>query len=304
MTAWFRFLFSNKRLLNFGFLLNFFSAYGQTFFISIFVPFWVIDFDITNAQFGSMYASVTIASAFFLSVAGKYIDRMSLRKYSLLVFIGLAASVLFLSVANSVWLLGAALLLVRWLGQGMLTHTSSTGIAKCFDDNRGKALGFTALGHPAGQFFIPLAMAPLLLQLGWRYTLVIFVVVSAFVMIPSAMAIKPVAIFRPQKISNLQVNLPKEKSHLLSLKFWLIATNIFFVPFLCTAVFLYQYSIAEGKAWDREWVTFSFAFFAIANAITLLLSGNLVDKFGGVRLFPLYLVPAIVALVLMAFIDA
>lgn len=304
MTAWFRFLFSNKRLLNFGFLLNFFSAYGQTFFISIFVPFWVLDFGISNAYFGSMYASVTIASAFLLSVAGKYIDRMSLRKYSLLVFIGLALSVLFLSVANTVWLLGAALLLVRWLGQGMLTHTSSTGIAKYFDDNRGKALGFTALGHPAGQFFIPLAMAPLLLQLGWRYTLVIFVLLSAIVMIPSAMAIKPVAIFRPQKKSALLDNAPKQKSHLLSFKFWLIASNIFFVPFFCTAVFLYQYSIAEGKGWDRDWVTFSFAFFAIANAITLLLSGNLVDKYGGVRLFPLYLVPTLVALLLIAFIDA
>jgi hypothetical protein len=48
-----------------------------------------------------------------------------------------------------------------------MTHTSSTGIAKYFDAHRGKALGVTALGHPAGQFILPLVVMPLIAVAGW-----------------------------------------------------------------------------------------------------------------------------------------
>jgi len=96
MQDWFKFIFGNKRLLNFGFLFNFFSSFGQTFFVSLFVPFWVQSLEISNTAFGSMYASVTIISAFLLSYAGRFIDNMSLRKYGLLVFGGLVILLLIL----------------------------------------------------------------------------------------------------------------------------------------------------------------------------------------------------------------
>jgi MFS family permease len=41
----------------------------------------------------------------------------------------------------------------------------------------------------------------------------------------------------------------------------------------------------------------------VFSAIALLLSGNLVDKYGGVKLFPLYLFPALLGIVLMPIID-
>jgi MFS family permease len=303
MKNWFGFLFGNKRLLNFGFLFNFFSSFGQTFFISLFVPFWIKELRITNAAFGSMYATVTIISAFLLSFAGRFIDNMSLRRFGYLVFGGLAVAVVLLSQAYSVWLLMAGLLLVRCFGQGMMTHTASTGIAKLFDTHRGKALGITALGHPAGQFFLPLLVAPLSLTFGWRIALLSLMVLAAILMIPAIYSIHPVAKYHARKKEIDAV--PKSSvNHLLTGRFWLIASNIFIVPFLCTAIFLYQYSIAESKGWEREWVTFSFAFFAVANAITLLLSGNLVDKYSGIKLFPLYIIPTFVALFLMAIIKS
>lgn len=303
MKDWFSFLFGNKRLLNFGFLFNFFSSFGQTFFISLFVPFWVKELNITNAGFGTMYATVTIISAFLLSFAGRFIDNMSLRRFGFLVFGGLAMAVALLSQAYSVWALMAGLLLVRWFGQGMMTHTASTGIAKLFDTHRGKALGITALGHPAGQFFLPLMVAPLSLAFGWRVALLALLVLAALVLVPAIYSIHPVAKYHVRKKENTIAS-QNSVNHLLTGRFWLIASNIFIVPFLCTAIFLYQYGIAESKGWERDWVTFSFAFFAIANAITLLLSGNLVDKYSGVKLFPLYLLPSLFALVLMWLIDS
>lgn len=165
MKDWLGFVLGNKRVLNFGFLFNFFSSFGQTFFVSLFVPFWVESIGISNAAFGSVYASVTIVSAVLLSVTGGYIDRMSLKSYGFLVFAGLMVAVMVLASAHNIVWLTVGLLLVRWFGQGLMTHTSSTGIAKYFDAHWGKALGVTALGHPAGQFILPLvviwSLAPL-----------------------------------------------------------------------------------------------------------------------------------------------
>jgi MFS family permease len=47
-------------------------------------------------------------------------------------------------------------------------------------------------------------------------------------------------------------------------------------------------------------VAFSFAFFAVFSAAALLFSGNLVDRFSGIKLFPLYLIPTLLALIIIA----
>ena len=146
--------------------------------------FWVESLKITNAAFGTMYATVTIISAFLISAVGKYIDRISLRNYGLLVFSGLMVSVVVLSQAYHTIILMLGLFMVRWFGQGLMTHTSSTGIAKHFDEHRGKALGVTALGRPAGQFILPLLVVPLIAFAGWRYSLLYLAVSATYWAVP------------------------------------------------------------------------------------------------------------------------
>lgn len=303
MKDWFGFIGNNKRLLNFGFLFNFFSSFGQTFFISLFVPFWVDSLKITNATFGSMYATVTIISAFLLSVSGKYIDRMPLKKYGLIVFSGLMLSVVLLSQAYHVAILMLGLFLVRWFGQGLMTHTSSTGIAKHFNTNRGKALGFTALGNPVGQFILPLIVVPLIALCGWRMSLLYMSIAAIVLIIPTLLAITPVAVFESDETDTKTKLIENKTNYLKTSEFWIIAANIFTIPFVCTAVFLYQYTIGQSKGWDVSWTAFSFAFFAVFSAISLLISGTLVDKFSGIKLFPLYLLPAMIGLFLLAISD-
>ena len=86
-------------------------------------------------------------------------------------------------------------------------------------------------------------------------------------------------------------------------RFWIIAANSFLIPFICTSIFLYQYLLGQQKGWESSCVAFSFAFYAVFNALSLLVSGNLVDRFSGTKLFPLYLLPALAALVLFMLAD-
>lgn len=302
MKDWLGFVLGNKRVLNFGFLFNFFSSFGQTFFVSLFVPFWVESIEISNAAFGSVYASVTIVSAVLLSVTGGYIDRMSLKSYGFLVFAGLMMAVMVLASAHSVVWLTVGLLLVRWFGQGLMTHTSSTGIAKYFDAHRGKALGVTALGHPAGQFILPLVVMPLIAVVGWRWGLLYTALAASAILVPALFLLKADAETVPDARTQ-RMGASKRASHLFSAKFWIIALNVFTIPFITTAVFLYQYILGQSKGWDAQWVAFSFAAYALFNALALLVSGPLVDKYSGRTLFPLYLIPAVVGLALMFFTD-
>ncbi|MEN6589380.1 MAG: MFS transporter, partial [Proteiniphilum sp.] len=289
MHSWSKFILNNRLLLSYGFFFNFFSSYGQTFFVSLLVPFWIVELHITNAEFGSMYGLVSVASALALPLIGRQIDFMSLRRFSLLIFAGLILSVALLSAANSFLLLLTGLFLVRFFGQGLMTHTSSTGIAKLFDEERGKALAFTSLGHPFAQLLLPFLFVLLTGIFNWRLSFILLALLSLIIMLPLIFHISP----EEERSDDPSNGAEKEGgSHfLLSRRFWQIALNIFVIPFLSTAIMLYQYRIAESKGWDSSWVIFSFSFFAVFNGLSMFFSGGLIDRFSGVRLFPYYLLP-------------
>src|SRR5690554_4362634 len=246
-----------------------------------------------------MYCLISVISALTLPLFGSYIDFPILRKYSLIVFLGLIISVAFLSASNSFLFLLAGLFLVRFFGQGLMTHASSTGIAKLFDKERGKALAFTSLGHPAAQLILPFLFALASAQFNWQLTLILMALLSLFVMLPLIIRITP----DKEKIATIsgKVSTVEDNGHfLLSRTFWQIATNIFLIPFLSTAIMLYQYTIAENKGWEPSWVLFSFSFFALFNGLSMFFSGDLIDRFTGLRLFSYYLLPALAGFVAMA----
>lgn len=301
MRDWYKVFTENKGILTFGFLFSFFSCFGQTFFVSLYVPYFTELLGISKTSFGTIYAVVTLLGAFLISFTGKYIDSMPLKKYSLLVFMGLILSMFLLSAVQVTGMLIIGLFLIRWLGQGLMSHTSSIGIAKYFTENRGKALSFSAMGHPAGNFLLPFIMLPLIAFTGWRTSLVLVSVLALVIMLPVIQnldkTVKQVAANDPAyDTAKPETTEPK---YFLTAKFWIIAVNIFILPFILTSVSLYQYSIGEANGWSSSWVAFSFSFFAIFSAVGLLISGNLIDKFTGLYLFPLYLLPALLGVIIL-----
>lgn len=182
-----------------------------------------------------------------------------------------------------------------------MTHTASTGIAKLFEKRRGKALAFTSMGHPFAQFLLPLLFAFLAAWLNWRLSLLLMIG-TAFLLMWPLMAKVPSE--KPYVAGPLNTGQVRQGRHfMLTRRFWLVAFNVFLIPFLNTAIMLYQYAIAAEKGWDASWVVFSFSMFAVFNGISLIFSGDLIDRFTGLRLFPLYLLPALLGFVGMVFID-
>lgn len=138
-------------LLAFGLILTFFSSFGQTFLLSLSVPAIESLLGISNTVFGSLYAVATLSSAFTLPWLGGRFDRMPIRRYTLMVLLGLIAGLLLLSSARHIIVVGIAFYGLRLFGQGLMSHTAISAMARYFEANRGKAIGTATLGHPIGE---------------------------------------------------------------------------------------------------------------------------------------------------------
>jgi len=281
--------------------MSFFSSFGQTFFISLFVPFFLKNFELTKGGFGTLYSLATLGSAFTLPYLGQWIDRIPLKNYSLWVASGLIVASLTVAVSWHFIVLFIGLYMLRLFGQGLTSHTSQTAMARYFDRYRGKALSISSLGFPTGEAVLPMLVTALFGVISWRMS---WFAVAAFI----ALSLVPLIIgllksnYVPADVdeSNDKVTTSttaqKEENWsrsevLRDPRLYFILPTLLLPPFLVTGFFLYQLPLAEFKGWTTHWLAMAFTAFAIARVIFSLVSGSLIDRFGASRLFPLYNIP-------------
>ena len=156
------------KVVIFGFIFTFFSSFGQSFFLGIFNPSIRNELSITHGQFGSVYASATLLSSFILIWVGKKIDDINISKFAFFVILLLAFSSFFFSKISSIPLLFISILLMRFSGQGMMSHTATTTISRYFTKSRGKALSTGWVGLSTAEFILPVLMIYLLTITTWQ----------------------------------------------------------------------------------------------------------------------------------------
>ncbi|MBX2842089.1 MAG: MFS transporter [Flammeovirgaceae bacterium] len=308
----------NQRLIIFGFLLNFFSSFGQTYVHAQFVPSFINDFQLTNTQFGLIYAVATLAGAFSLMYFGKFIDQIDLKNYVLIVTGVLIIACLVILSAQNFWFLGFGIFLNRLTGQGLLTHISLTSMARYFNKMRGKALSFAVLGHSGGQAVFPILMAFLVSWLGWREAIGIEIILILFILIPFIFYVfkKPIKIVEKIKEVKAEEDPKNETSEEISFekswkrrevfrdtRFFLFVFSAFSLHFLVTGFHFFQVDIALSKGWSANWIAVCFIAYAFARASSSIFTGILIDKFSGIKLTPFFLIPLMAGLITMIFFD-
>src|SRR5690606_16851637 len=82
-------------------------------------------------------------------------------------------------------------------------------------------------------------------------------------------------------------------------RFYFIAPSVACLAGVNTALMFYMIPIAESKGWSAEWMAVSFAGFALGNSSATLGVGPLIDKFRASRLFPFYILPLALALIVI-----
>lgn len=309
MRNYIQFFKENKPLLLFGFMLTFFSGFGQTFLISLYVPEIASSFDISAGTFGSIYATATLASAFCLAKAGSYIDRINLKTFTYFVIGGLFLSLLLLSQATHIAFLILGFWGLRLTAQGLMGHTAVTTMARFFDKVRGKAISISTLGHPVSEAILPIILAFTIYQVGWRTSFIASAVLIIAVLPISSYFLlgKRKEVLLPQNSTEKKegANLSgfSQRKILKSHTFWLLAPNIIVLAFLNTAVFFFQIPLGASKGWAPAWIAGSIGAFAVASAVSMMLAGPLVDRFSATRLFPFYMLPYLIGFILLLSFD-
>lgn len=301
----FNFIHKNFNLLFFGFLIAFSSGFGQTFFISLFSNDFRATFNLSNTEFGSIYSIATVLSAITIIWAGKLIDTVNLKKYTLTIVFGMAIACLMASLVFNVFFLFLTIYFLRLFGQGLMGHTSRTTIARYFNTNRGKALAISGFGFYIGEMIYPIIIVFLILTIGWRLT---WFSSSIFVFVILGLSFYFLLRNNNFKIEkNLNNNTEvqqvswRRRDVLKDTKFYIYLPLSLLMSFTVTGFLFHQVFIADIKSWTMMNLAQSFIFFAVSGLIGSIFSGLLVDKFTGRKLIPFHLIPMALILVSLLF---
>ncbi|ABE45304.1 MFS transporter [Polaromonas sp. JS666] len=301
------FLRDNARWLGGGFLLFFFSSFGQTFLISLSAGDIRLEYGLSHGGFGSLYMAATLASAFTLPRLGHLADHHSAKKLALVMLPMLALAAAGMALSHHVVTLFVTIYLLRLLGQGMMSHLAFTTMARWFSAQRGRAISLATLGLNTGEAVLPLAFVALAASLGWRNTW--WLAAGALVLVALPLIATLVSVERAPKASDpvARVTTARDWSRSEVLRDPLFyAVMLAMVPpaFIGNTIFFHQVYLVELRGWSLTAFASSFTLYALMTIAFTLISGQLIDRVGGLRLLPFYLLPLGLALLLLGSVQA
>lgn len=297
------------KVIIFGFIFTFFSSFGQSFFLGLFNSSIREELSITHGQFGTIYASATLLSSFFLIWVGKKIDDINIFKFAFFVIVLLSFSCFFFSKISSVFVLFVAIFFMRFSGQGMMSHTATTTISRYFSKSRGKALSTGWFGLSAAEFILPVLMIYLLAVYDWKNIwIAISILVIIFLPIISYLLVKNLnldsrEVNKDDKFRDDNIKQWKRIEVLKDYRFYIICANMLAMPWIATGVFVYQSFILESKNWGPYVIAQSFMAYSILSVITLFISGFLIDKFTSRKLLIYMNLPLLLAAMVLFYFN-
>jgi MFS family permease len=306
------FVLSNRRFLAFGFAMAFFSAFGQTYFIALFNADLRALFGLGHGGLGTVYGLATLSSAGLMLAVGPLIDRLDLRLYAGLVAAGVAGACLFMAAVPvaSVVFLFLAFLLLRFFGQGLMSHVSATAMARYFREGRGRALSLASLGFAGSEAVMPPIAVGLIAALGWRQAWGTIGLVLAVGLVPLVLwllrghAARHAAYVGGAATPEAGVRHWSRAEMLRDPVFFLLLPAMLAPAFINTGVFFNQTTLVAAKGWTLPLFAAGFAVYALATIAGALGTGVLVDRTGALRLFVLVLLPHAVGLALLSTLEA
>ena len=297
------------KVILFGFIFTFFSSFGQSFFLGLFNNSIRDALSITQGQFGSIYASATLLSSFLLIWVGKKIDDIDIFKFAFFVTLILSFSCFLFSKISSIIFLFIAIFLMRFSGQGMMSHTATTTISRYFTKSRGKALSTSWFGLSTAEFILPVLIVYILTITSWQ-NIWIFISILVLIILPTTSFVL-IKNLNFDSREELEENEQKEKDIfqwkrievLKDYRFYIICLNMLAMPWIATGVFVYQSFITESKDWGTFVIAQSFMVYSILSVLTLLISGFLIDKFTSRKLLIFMNIPLLLSTLVLIFFN-
>ena len=297
------------KVILFGFIFTFFSSFGQSYFLGLFNSSIREALSITHGQFGSIYASATLCSSLLLIWVGKKIDDVNIFKFAFFVTILLSFACFFFSRITSVFLLFVAIFLMRFSGQGMMSHTASTTISRYFTKTRGRALSISWFGLSSAEFILPVLMVYLLTLIDWQNLWLIFsITVLVILPIASFLLIKNLNLdsreTQNENIKEVEIKQWRRRDVIKDYRFYIISLNMLAMPWIFTGFAVFQSFVQSSKGWGPYVIAQSFMSYSILSVVTLFVSGFLIDKFTSRKLLIFMNIPLLLSVIVLYYFDS
>ena len=298
------------KVIIFGFIFTFFSSFGQSYFLGLFNSSIRETLSISHGQFGTIYASATLLSSLLLIWLGKKIDDINVFKFAIFVTILLSISCFLFSKISSVILLFFGIFLMRFSGQGMMSHTATTTISRYFTKSRGKALSIGWFGLSSAEFILPVLIVFLLTITNWQNIwLIISILVLIFLPIASYVLVKKINLDSRETSNNndfkdKDIKQWTRKEVVKDYRFYIINMNMLAMPWIATGAFVYQSFISSSKDWGQYVIAQSFMAYSVLTVVTLLISGFLVDRFTSRKLLIYMNIPLLLSVLVIIFFNS
>jgi MFS family permease len=321
MGSW-DFIAANRRFLSFGILMSLFSSFGQTYYIAMFSAEIRGVFDLSHGDFGEIYAYATLASGTTLIWLGRKIDHIDLRFYSVLVCVGLIAACLMMSQVSSVVMLGLAIFTLRLFGQGLMSHTAVTSMARYFHKRRGLAIGLASTGHAIGEAMFPYMAVILIAAIGWRETWIAVGLGLAVILVPLILwslkgqgerhqnHLKYMAALGGGTVSGASTGASNgaarqwtHRDMLRDRRFYLLLPAVLAPAFIMTGLMFHQVHLVDSKGWSLAMFATGFVVYAGSTMVSALGIGAFIDRSSATRMMHFHLTPMVAGLVVLASFD-
>lgn len=300
------FLRRHPRRLGFCFLWIAASSLGQTFFLSMFQPYWMANLGLSTAFTGGLYGAATLLSASLLGWLGSWVDRTDIRRVAFVTVLGLTLGMV-LSAWSPHWLvLFIAVALLRMFGQGLSSMLGTVSAARWFPLDQGKAVSLAGLGYPTGEALLPGLMLFSLGWLGWRSTSLLCAVAVPLLLWPLSMLLVRARPGGPVESATLGTGGKVSQSNqdtasvYRDSRFMLMLVIIAPVPFFATGVIFFQAHLSGELGWGPGAFASGFLLFALVRAAFSLGAGALVDRIGPMCLLGLPLIVLGVGMLILA----
>ena len=301
------FLRENLRWVAGGFLLTFFSSFGQTYFISLSAGEIRSEYGLSNGGFGTLYMIATLASAATLPQIGKIVDRISVASTVLLAAPILALACVLMAWSKSLVLLVIAIYLLRLFGQGMFTHIAMTAMGRWFAAQRGRAISLSAIGVNFGEALFPISFVVVAALVGWRGTWLLAAGVLLVVALPVIYSLLKLERTPQSVVQNPDLEVAREWTRGEVVRdplFWAALLGVLAPPFIGTTIFFHQVYLSELRGWEPSVFAASFAIMSVMTILFALIAGQLVDRFSAVKVLPTFLIPLSLSCFVLASTDA